>query len=126
MRCLVCYDDEHRRRLLTLAPGQARGAIGRSRDAALCVGWDSQVSRVHAELERVRDHWLLADEGLSRNGTYLNENRITGRRLLADHAVVPVGLTTIPYREPGAPTEASTALGDEAELASTITAAQRR
>jgi hypothetical protein len=121
---VVFYDDEHRQHLVVLE--STRLPIGRSPDVAIHVGWDSQVSRVHAELERIGDHWLIGDEGLSRNGTYLNETRITGRRRLTDQDVVRVGLTSIQFREPAARTEASTVLGDEAELAASITAAQRR
>ena len=87
----VVYFDGRRRQC---AAGLARGralAIGRAHDVAIRISGDSQVSRVHAELERVGEHWVVADEGLSRNGTYLNEARITGRRRLADRDVVRVG-----------------------------------
>ena len=88
---VVYFDDEERQRIVTLLLRKpTRLAIGHSADAAICLSWDSQVSRVHAELERVGEHWVLAGEGLS-NGTYLNELRITGRRLLADKDVVRVG-----------------------------------
>jgi pSer/pThr/pTyr-binding forkhead associated (FHA) protein len=123
---VVYYDDEHHQRLVTLEPGSTRFAIGRSQDVAISVPWDSQVSRVHAELERVGEHWVVTDDGLSRNGTYLNELRITGRRRLADQDVLRVGLTSILLRLPGARTEASTVLGDDVGLATSITAAQRR
>ena len=123
---VVYFDDQRVQHLVLLEPEVGRVAIGRADDVAICVGWDSQVSRVHAELERVGEHWVVADEGLSRNGTYLNELRITGRRRLADQDVLRVGLTSILFREPGARTEASTILGDDAELASSITPSQRR
>ena len=34
-------------------------------------------------LERLGDDWLLADDGLSRNGTYVNGERVDGRRSAA-------------------------------------------
>jgi hypothetical protein len=123
---VVYFDDRRKQHLVALEHGIGRFAIGRAEDVAICVSWDSQVSRVHAELERVGEHWIVADEGLSRNGTYLNELRITGRRRLADQDVVRVGLTSMLFREPGAHTEASTVLGDDTELAASITPAQRR
>jgi hypothetical protein len=123
---VVYFDDARRQRIVTLDPGGSRFAIGRAEDVAICVSWDSQVSRVHAELERVGEHWVVADEGLSRNGTFINELRITGRRRLADQDVLRVGLTSMLFREPGALTAPSTVLGDGAELATSITAAQRR
>ena len=123
---LVYFDDEGGQRIVTLEPGRPRLAIGRSGDTAICLSWDSQVSRVHAVLELVGEHWVVADEGLSRNGTYLNELRITGRRLLADRDVVRIGLTSVLFRDPGVRPDASTALGDGAEMAASITPAQRR
>jgi pSer/pThr/pTyr-binding forkhead associated (FHA) protein len=122
---VIYYDGDQQQHVVTLDE-RPRLAIGRSPDAGICVGWDSQVSRVHAELERVGEHWVIADDGLSRNGTFLNETRITGRRRLTDRDVVRVGLTSIQFREPSAPTEASTVLGDEASVAASVTAAQRR
>lgn len=123
---VVLFDDQHQQRIVPLTPERARVAIGRAGDVAICVAWDSQVSRVHAELERVGEHWVVADDGLSRNGTYLNELRIAGRRRLADQDVLRVGLTSMLFREPGAHSEASTILGDDAELATAVTPAQRR
>jgi pSer/pThr/pTyr-binding forkhead associated (FHA) protein len=122
---VVFYDDEQRQHVVAL-DGGAPVPIGRSPDVAIRLAWDGQVSRVHAELERVGEHWVITDDGLSRNGTYVNETRISGRRRLEDKDVLRVGLTSMQYREPTARTEASTVLGDEAELASAITAAQRR
>jgi hypothetical protein len=123
---LVYFDDAHRQQLVVLDPHWPRAAIGRAEDAAICVSWDGQVSRVHAELERVGEHWVIVDDGLSRNGTFLNGSRITGRRRLADHDVIRVGLTTMLFRAPSMRPVPSTALGDDAELASAITPAQRR
>jgi hypothetical protein len=123
---VVYFDEDHRQHIVSLDAELGRLVIGRAEDAAICVSWDGQVSRIHAELERVGNRWVLADEGLSRNGTYLNETRMTGRRRLADKAVIRVGHTSIVYREPSGRREASTMLSEGAELASSITAAQRR
>jgi hypothetical protein len=123
---VVYFDGEGRQQLVSLGGETTRLPIGRAHDVAIRITGDSQVSRVHAELERVGEHWVVADEGLSRNGTYLNEARITGRRRLADRDVVRVGLTSIMFREPGALAESSTMLGDNAEIAASITPSQRR
>ena len=123
---VVYFDTEGRQQLVSLEGEATRMPIGRAHDVAIRITGDSQVSRVHAELERVGEHWVVADDGLSRNGTYLNEARITGRRRLEDRDVVRVGLTSILFREPGAVAESSTMLGDHAELVSSITPAQRR
>jgi predicted component of type VI protein secretion system len=123
---LVYFDDTHRQQLVSLKAEWSRAAIGRGEDAVICVSWDSQVSRVHAELERVGEHWVVADEGLSRNGTFLNATRIAGRRRLADHDVIRVGRTSILFREPSARPIPSTALDADTETATSITPAQRR
>ena len=64
-------------RLVAFGGEITREPIGRAHDAAICLSWDSQVSRLHAELERVGDQWVVSDDGLSRNGTYVNGSRIT-------------------------------------------------
>ena len=56
-------------------------AAGRQRVA---LAWDAEVSRVHAQLEPVGGDWALIDDGLSRNGTFVNGERIAGRRRLRD------------------------------------------
>ena len=123
---LVYYEADQTQRVLALAESGERIAVGRSQDAAICLSWDSQVSRLHAELERVGDQWVVSDDGLSRNGTYVNGSRITGRRRLIDRDVLRIGLTAILYRSPGTHADPSTVLGDGADVAASITPAQRR
>ncbi len=123
---VVYFDDEHRQHLVVLAPGRTRVTIGRADDVPIRMPWDSQVSRVHAELERVGEHWVVSDDGLSRNGTYVNEARVTGRRRLADRDVLRVGLTAILFREPSPRLLATTVLGEGTSLAGSITPAQHR
>jgi len=38
--------------------------------AAPALEWDSEVSRVHAELVEIGGAWTVSDDGLSRNGSY--------------------------------------------------------
>jgi pSer/pThr/pTyr-binding forkhead associated (FHA) protein len=59
--------------------------IGRRASNDVPVPWDPNVSRVHAQLQRIGGEWTLSDDGLSRNGSYLNGTRITG-----DNACVTV------------------------------------
>jgi hypothetical protein len=54
-----------------LPPEGSAVTIGRASSADVCLGEDSQVSRVHAVLERVAGLWTIVDDGLSRNGTFL-------------------------------------------------------
>jgi pSer/pThr/pTyr-binding forkhead associated (FHA) protein len=40
---------------------------------------DLLVSRLHAKLERIGGAWTIVDDGLSRNGTFVNGQRVIGR-----------------------------------------------
>jgi pSer/pThr/pTyr-binding forkhead associated (FHA) protein len=76
--------------------------VGRSEQADVAVAWDGEVSRLHAQLESSAGEWLIADDGLSRNGTFVNGTRIAGRRRLADGDVLRVGATVMLFRSPRA------------------------
>src|SRR4051794_8916366 len=58
--------------------------IGRRTDSDIALTWDDEVSRVHAQLERVGGEWTLMDNGLSSNGSWVNGDRVLGRRRLHD------------------------------------------
>jgi pSer/pThr/pTyr-binding forkhead associated (FHA) protein len=84
--------------------------IGRSADADVALGWDGEVSRLHAQLESAAGEWLIVDDGLSRNGTFVNGQRVVGRRRLADGDALRVGATVMLFRSPRAtPTATRTA-----------------
>jgi hypothetical protein len=74
--------------------------IGREPDGGIRLDWDAKVSRVHALLERVGGEWTIVDDGLSRNGTYVNGARLLARRRLADGDTIACGSVTILYRNP--------------------------
>jgi pSer/pThr/pTyr-binding forkhead associated (FHA) protein len=78
--------------------------VGRGADCDVSLGWDREVSRLHAQLERVGAHWVLVDDGLSRNGSYVNGERVVGRRALRDGDRLVFGDTPLIYRasDPGA------------------------
>jgi predicted component of type VI protein secretion system len=97
---LVLRDDEGGQRIVELDPEARRLSIGRAPGNDLDLQWDTEVSRLHAELEVTAGEWTVADEGLSRNGTFLNGTRISGRQRLRDGDVVRVGRTTIAFRRP--------------------------
>ena len=46
------------------------------------------------------DDWTVVDDGLSRNGTFVNGERLTGRRRLSDGDTVRFGATTMTFRSP--------------------------
>jgi len=89
--------------------------------------WDSEISRVHAALERIGDDWTVVDDGLSHNGTYLNGSRVTSRQRLHDGDVLNVGGVAIAYRAQSGESVSRptvTALGPH--VGELLTPAQRR
>ena len=72
--------------------------IGRGAGVELRLAWDRQASRVHAELQRLGEGWALSDDGLSANGTYINGERVRGRRRLTNGDRIRVGETQLVFR----------------------------
>jgi len=81
---LIYRDGDGRQQLFAFAPGAERADVGRQSSSDLVLDWDDQVSRVHARFERAPDGWVLVDDGPSRNGTFINEQRLSGRQRLTD------------------------------------------
>jgi pSer/pThr/pTyr-binding forkhead associated (FHA) protein len=77
-----------------------RLTVGRAKGNDLPLPGDSEVSRVHAELECIAEQWTVVDDGLSRNGTYVNGSRIAGRTRLRDGDVIRLGRTELRFRRP--------------------------
>ncbi len=104
-----------------------RATIGRRPANEVALDWDSEVSRVHASLERAGDEWTILDDGLSHNGTYVGGERVTGRRRLRDGDVISVGASTIAFC---APSEGSASMPTVTSLgprvSELLTPAQRR
>src|SRR5918998_4584462 len=97
---LVYRVSSGRQTLYTLHRGKSRVTIGRGPSNDVALGWDTEVSRLHAELEKLGAEWTLVDDGLSRNGTWLNGNRVGGRQRLRDGDVIQAGQTLIAVRIP--------------------------
>jgi hypothetical protein len=98
---LIVRDDSGAQQLLPLPSDGKPVTIGRDTECGLALPWDSQVSRVHAELQRVGPSWTMVDGGLSRNGSYVNGERVHERRRLRDGDTLGFGSTAIVYRQPG-------------------------
>jgi pSer/pThr/pTyr-binding forkhead associated (FHA) protein len=97
---LVLRDGDGRQRLLRLEGD--RLSVGRADSNGVPLPWDTEVSRLHAELERIAGEWTIIDDGLSRNGTFVNGSRVSGRARLRDGDVIRIGRTTLGYRRPDA------------------------
>jgi FHA domain len=106
--------------------GNAAVTIGRRAGNDVRLGWDAQVSRVHAAIEPVAGEWTVTDDGLSHNGTFVAGRRLQGRHRLEDGDTIQVGETTLAYCVPGAGSETSTETAIGPRLAELVTPAQRR
>jgi len=95
---LAYRDGDGLQQLVMLDELPSPVTIGRSAAAGIRLEWDDEVSRLHAELTRVGEDWTIVDDGLSRNGTYINGERISGRRRLRDGDNLRFGGTTILFR----------------------------
>src|ERR1700730_8583392 len=97
---LVYRDGEERQRIFELGERAQSVTIGRGSASDVSLEWDEEVSWVHAELERIGDAWTVVDDGLSRHGTHLTGERVSGRRRLRDGDLFGVGGTSLLFREP--------------------------
>jgi pSer/pThr/pTyr-binding forkhead associated (FHA) protein len=95
---LLILDGDGHQRIVGLAEEEASLSIGRGPATDVALTWDSEVSRAHAVLERVGDEWTVLDEGLSRNGSFVNGERLHGRRRLHDGDAVRIGHTQLVFR----------------------------
>jgi len=107
---LVLRDDAGGQRLIELEEGATRLSIGRGAGNDVALAWDTEVSRLHAEVECTAGEWTVSDDGLSRNGTYVNGARISGRVRLRDGDVLRVGSTVLAFRRPASEDSRPTAV----------------
>jgi len=68
---------------------------------------DRAVSRVHCVFERIGRGWFIRDLG-SRNGTFINGERLFGERPLHDGDEILLGRTRLTFRDRTTPTEVTT------------------
>src|SRR3954470_24471666 len=97
---LVYRDGGGHQQLVALESRRERLTVGRGEQTDLWLEWDAQASRLHAAFERLGGDWTVVDDGLSRNGTYVNGERVQGRRRLCDGDVVRCGSTELLFQTP--------------------------
>ena len=111
--------------VVRILPEQGRLTLGREEACDFSFADDHEISRLHCELERVGGHWVLGDHGLSRNGTFLNGERLHGERALHDGDTIRLGTTQLTYRAPGERTDRETRPAAESQVAEALTPTQR-
>jgi pSer/pThr/pTyr-binding forkhead associated (FHA) protein len=123
---LVYRDGDARQRLLLIGERTSELWIGRSPSASLRLEFDDEVSALHAQVEVVGAECTLLDEGLSRNGSFVNGERVRGRRRLRDGDMIRFGRTVVLYRLPAEGGADSTVVSTDALDAAGVSPAQRR
>jgi hypothetical protein len=123
---LLFRDGEGVQHIHPLAEAGERLTIGRLPGCELTLPWDGKISGAHAQLERLGgSDWTLVDDGLSRNGSYVNGERLRQRRRLADGDVLRFGDTVIVFRAPTGVIDTTLALTGDLEQVH-LSPAQRR
>jgi pSer/pThr/pTyr-binding forkhead associated (FHA) protein len=123
---LVYREGSGGQRIFVLHPGVQLISVGRGSGADICLEWDTEVSRLHAELERIGDDWTVSDDGLSRNGTHVNGERVVGKRRLRDGDIVRFGRTVARFRQPQDAGRTETQVAPDLLERATLSDAQRR
>jgi pSer/pThr/pTyr-binding forkhead associated (FHA) protein len=122
---LVYRDADDEQQLLVVGAEVESLWVGRSDSSDLNLGWDPEISSLHAQLELVGLECTLVDDGLSRNGSFVNGERVSGRRRLRDGDTMRFGQTGVIYRAP-AGTGSETVLSGDALTAAGVSPAQKR
>jgi pSer/pThr/pTyr-binding forkhead associated (FHA) protein len=112
--------------IVQFGPDRSRLTVGRNPAADLSIGWDDQVSGLHAEIEQLADELTLIDDGLSRNGSYVNGERVHGRRRVHDGDVLRFGRTPVLVRKPLDVDRRATTAGTRPLAAGDLSEQQRR
>jgi hypothetical protein len=123
---LLYRDDAGRQRIVELDPDAAHVTVGRRPENDIALPWDAEVSRVHAQLEPVGREWSLIDDGISRNGSYVNGERLVRRRRLRDGDRLCFGETPVLFRAPSQAESMSTAAVSTGHSGAQLTETERK
>jgi pSer/pThr/pTyr-binding forkhead associated (FHA) protein len=94
---LLYLGHDGHQRIVDLDSRSSVVSVGRDPANDIPLEWDTEVSRAHAVLELVGGAWVLVDDGLSRNGSFVNGRRVRGRRRLDDGDSITLGQTLLVY-----------------------------
>jgi class 3 adenylate cyclase len=93
-------DSAGKQQVFDLDGSTNRVRVGRRPTNDIALTWDSEVSRSHASILSVAGRWVLIDDNRSRNGSFVNGQRVTDRRTLEDGDILRFGETLVLYRAP--------------------------
>ncbi|CAG7642361.1 FHA domain-containing protein [Rhodococcus opacus] len=122
----LCYSDRAGiPREFVLSDHAPRVMVGRSSDADIAFTADPDVSRLHATVERIGTYWTIVDDGMSRNGTFVNGERVTGRRRLRSGDRIRIGSSMLAFRHDGRASGALTNVAHAVPTRECLTKTQR-
>lgn len=122
---LLFHDGEGTQHIVALGRDRDSVSVGRDEECDVCLAWDERVSRLHSLLTRSGGSWTVYDGGLSRNGTFLNNERVAGHRVLHDGDRLRIGATNIRFRDT-APKQPSTEMEGAALAGPHVSPAQKK
>jgi hypothetical protein len=123
---LALKDEQGSLVLFDPGRGGRTRTIGRRADMDLAIPWDAEVSGLHAELQGLGGEWTIVDDGLSTNGTFVNGERVNGRRRLRSGDRICVGRTVLAYAGPSEGVAESTVTAGDSPAAQKLTDTQRQ
>jgi pSer/pThr/pTyr-binding forkhead associated (FHA) protein len=123
---LLYRDGDDRQVIVELAEDRPRLSIGRSPRNDVALRWDGEVSRLHAQLELIGGDWLVSDDDVSRNGTFVNGDRLRARRVLRAGDVITTGETQLAFFARAGGSVSATLTAAETAPVPHVTPAQRR
>ena len=100
---LVFHDRDGRQQVFVFESDQTTAAVGRLPTSDVVIDWDNQVSRTHARFEHGSEGWVVVDDGLSSNGTFVNEQRVASRLVLRGGDQIRFGGTIATFHAPKPP-----------------------
>jgi pSer/pThr/pTyr-binding forkhead associated (FHA) protein len=123
---LAFRDREGGLGLFVIGHEEQTRTVGRRAEMDLAIDWDPEVSGLHAELQTLSGEWAIVDDGLSTNGTYVNGQRVNGRRRLCDGDRLRMGKTILVYQAGGVTPIKKTVAAGKTPVLQELTDTQRR
>lgn len=123
---LALRDGDERLLIVVLRGSEETLTVGRRSGMDVALTWDARVSGLHAELHCISGEWAIVDDGLSRNGTFVNSQRVHSRQRLRPGDLIRVGETLIAFSADTRTATTTTVTTGELPVVPDISPAQRR
>jgi pSer/pThr/pTyr-binding forkhead associated (FHA) protein len=100
--------------------------VGRQTTLDGALAPDHSISRRHARITRAGDGTFAVEDEHSRNGTFVNGERVGGRRLLRDRDIIRFGRTFASFHQPLVARITETRVGTDVMDRASLSEAQHR